>query len=260
MIMDNQTENQKDQVVIEINSDSPQKKEHKNRFFWPFILIAVGIILLVRNISPVPFHLNWWAVFIYIPVVGSIATAFSAFRKSGKFDATVRNSLGGMIVVGTVATLLLLGADWGTWWPLMLIAPGLSMLLNGLSFADAKAHPSLSRWSELGLWFGLATILLGVGFLAKTLPIPVIEGYLFHRWWAVPILIPGVGAFINAMIICARNGFKPNWTVWAFCIIGVTFAATGLFALYNLNWNLLGPIILIGAGFVVLSGLLTKQK
>ncbi|EKD89045.1 MAG: hypothetical protein ACD_34C00221G0001, partial [uncultured bacterium] len=33
----------------------------------------------------------------------------------------------------------------------------------------------------------------------------------------------------------------------------------GLFALYNLNWNLLGPIILIAGGLVVLSGLLTRK-
>jgi hypothetical protein len=117
----------------------------------------------------------------------------------------------------------------------------------------------LAKWSGLGLWFGLAMLLLGVGFLAKTLPIPSLEGYLFHRWWAVAILIPGVGAFLNATVICAQNQFKPNWTVWAFCIIGITFVATGLFALFNLNWNFLGPIILIGAGVLVLSGILIKK-
>ncbi len=227
--------------------------------FWPFVLIAVGIILLIQNISPVPVHLNWWAVFIYIPVLGSIAAGISAFQKSGKFDASVRSSLGSVIVVGTVATMLLLGTDWHDWWPLMLIAPGLSMVLSGLSFADAEGHPNLARWSGLGLWFGLAALFLGLGFLSQTLPIPALEPLLFHRWWAVAILIPAFGAFLNATVICVQNGLKPGWTVWAFCIIGITCAATGLFAIFNLNWNLLGPIILISAGILVLSGILLKK-
>ncbi len=262
--MDNQAENQAIPEVIDVNPVAPvikEKKQHKNQFFWPAMLIMVGIIFLIQNLSPVPVHLNWWAAFIYIPVLGSLATGFNAFQKSGKFDAAVRSALGGVIVVGTVATMLLLGVDWRHWWPLMLIAPGLSMLIDGISIADADKHPSLAKWSGLGLWFGLATLVLGVGFLGKTLPITTISDYLanFHRWWAVPILIPGIGAFINATVICARNGFKPSWTVWAFSIIGVAFTATGLCAMFYLSWNLLGPIILIAAGVIVLSGILIKK-
>ncbi len=262
--MDNQPE---DKVIPEVIDVPPvpaaekEKHAHKSRWFWPFILIFVGIILLIQNISPLPVHLNWWAAFIYIPVLGSIAGGISAFQKSGRFDAAVRSSLGGVIVVGTVATMLLLGADWGDWWPLMVIAPGLSMFLNGLSFADAEKHPSAARWAGLGLWFGLATILLGLGFLSKTLPIASIAEMLkgFPRWWAIPILVPGVGAFINALVICIQNQLRPNWTVWGFTIIGICFTATGLFALFFLNWNLLGPIILIASGAVVLSSMLIKK-
>lgn len=260
--MDNQTENQSIPEVTPVDTVLPvekHQKHQKNRLFWPFILIAVGLIFLIQNLSPVPVHLNWWAAFIYFPVVASIAAGINAFQKSGKFDAAVRNSLGSAIVVGTVATMLLLDVRWSQWWPLMLIAPGLSMILNGISIAETEKHPTLAKWSGLGLWFGFATILLGLGFLSQSLPIPLVEGYLFHRWWGVIILIPGVGAFINAFIICARNAFKPTWTVWAFSIIGVVFTATGIFALYNMNWNLLAPIILIGTGIMVLSGILTKK-
>ena len=262
--MDNQAEDKVTPEVIDVPPMPVVEKEkhsQKSRWFWPFILIFVGIILLIQNISPLPVHLNWWAAFIYIPVLGSIAGGISAFQKSGKFDATVRNSLGGVFMIGTVATLLLLGADWGDWWPLMVIATGFSMLLNGLSFADAAEHPSAARWSGLGLWFGLGTILLGVGFLGKTLPIPMIADLLksYPRWWAIPILVPGVGAFISALVVCIQNQLRPNWTVWGFSIIGICFTATGLFALLLLNWNLLGPIILIASGVVVLASILIKK-
>lgn len=260
--MDNNNENPVIPEVVTVEPVQPVEKARKHsnsRLFGPFILILVGLILLFQNLNLVDVHLNWWAAFIFIPVLGSLATGINAFQKSGKFDAAVRSSLGGMIVVGTVATMLLFGMDWSRFWPLMLIATGLSGLINGISLADAVDHPNSAKWAGLGLWFGLATILLGIGFLAKFMPIPMIENLLFHRWWAIPILIPGVGAFINALVICASNGFKANWTVWGFTLIGVAFTATGLFALYNLNWNLLGPIILIAGGLVVLSGLLTRK-
>jgi len=253
--MDNQFNNKPEPEIIDVTPAQPQEKRNKhnkNSFFWPFILIAVGVIFLIQNLSPVPVHLNWWAVFIYFPVVGSIFAGINAFEKSGKFDAAVRSSLSGVIVVGTVATMLLLGVDWRNWWPLMLIAPGLSMLVNSISVVDGDKHVNLARWAGLGFWFGLATILLGVGFLAKFLPIPAIEVYLFTRWWAIAILIPGIGAVINAIVLLFSNGLKANWTIGSFLVIGVVFVATGLFALYNLNWNLLSPIILIGTGLVII--------
>ncbi|MBA3072424.1 MAG: hypothetical protein FP831_02425 [Anaerolineae bacterium] len=260
--MDNNNENPVVPEVVTVNPVQPAEKTHKrssSRLFGPFILIMVGLILLFKNLDLVDVNLNWWAAFIFIPVFGSLATGINAFQKSGKFDGVVRSSIGSMIVVGTVATILLFDMDWSRFWPLMLIAPGLSALINGISIADVKDHPTAAKWAGLSLWFGLALILLGVGFLAKFMPIPAIENLLFHRWWAIPILIPGVGAFINALVICAGNGFKASWLVWGFSLIGVAFTATGLFALYNLNWNLLGPIILIAGGLVVLSGLMTKK-
>lgn len=260
--MENQSQDQSVPEVEIVEPAAPVEKAKKvtqTRWFWPIILVAAGLFLLARNLNLINVHLNWWAGFIFIPVVGSLAGALGAFQKSKRFDAAVRNALGSAIVVGTVATMFLFDVSWHHFWPLMLIAPAISMLLNGISIADVEKHPSMARWFGLGLWFGLATLLLGCGFLAKSLPIPALEGLLIPHWWAIPIVIPGVGAFVNALIICAQNGFKPNWTVTAFCVIGVVFTATGLFAYFNLNWNLLSPIILIGAGLVVLSGMLIKK-
>jgi len=50
-----------------------------------------------------------------------------------------------------------------------------------------------------------------------------------------------------------------NWTTWAFVGIGAAVGATGLFALFNLQWNLLGPVILIAIGVVVLSKIFIKK-
>jgi hypothetical protein len=92
------------------------------------------------------------------------------------------------------------------------------------------------------------------------LPIPSLTGFLDGwRWWSAPILFAAFGAFVTATIVCYRNDWKMNWTTWAFVGIGAAVGATGLFALFNLQWSLLGPVILIAIGLVVLSKIFIKK-
>jgi hypothetical protein len=95
-----------------VNVEVKEKKRHRNPIFWPFILIVVGIILLAQNLVPNLPPMNWWAVFIFIPVVGSLSAAWAAYRRSGTFNSGVRGSLGSALVIGTVAFMFLLGVNW----------------------------------------------------------------------------------------------------------------------------------------------------
>jgi hypothetical protein len=262
-----------EEPVIEIIENAPvqteasaeatigkQKKRDHNRAFWPILLILVGVILLFQNLGWGLQHFNWWALFIFIPVAAALSAAWGDFRKSGKFDGKVRNSIGSALVVGTVGVLLLVGANWSQWWPLMVITPGISMMLSGVGQVDALKHKNIVAWTSFNIWTGAALVLLGTGFLALKLPIDSLTGYLEGwRWWALPILLAAVGAFVNATIVCARNEWQMNWTTWAFIGIGAAIGATGLFALFNLQWSLLGPVILIAVGVVVLSKIFIKK-
>jgi hypothetical protein len=239
-----------------------EEKKHKRRspMFWPLILIFVGVILFIQNLNIANLRFNWWAVFIFIPVVGSLTGAWAAYRKSGKVNAVVRSSLGSALVVATVAVMLLFDMNWSRWWPLMVIAPGVSLFLSGFSGIDTEKHKNVAALVGMNLWLGIAVILLGIGFLAVTLPIPAISSYLTpFRWWAIPILIAGLGAFVSALVVFFRNDTSMNWTAWAFTGAGLAISATGVFALLGLTWGLLGPIILIAVGIVVLSGILIKR-
>lgn len=237
-----------------------QKKRDHNRAFWPILLILVGVILLFQNLGLGLQNFNWWALFIFIPVAGALSAAWGDFRKSGKLDGKVRNSLGSALVIGTVGVLLLVGANWSNWWPLMLISPGISMMLSGVGQVDPVKHKNVVAWTSFNIWAGAALVLLGTGFLATNLPIESITAYLEGwRWWAAPILLVAVGAFVNATIVCARNEWQMNWTTWAFVGMGAAIGATGLFALFNLQWSLLGPVILIAAGIVILSKIFIKK-
>ena len=237
-----------------------KKNKERDKAFFPILLILIGVILLIQNLGIGLKHFNWWALFIFIPVAGSLSSAWRDFLKSRRLDAKVRSSLGGALVVGTVAVLLLTGADWSHWWPLMLIAAGFSSMLSGIGYWDPAEHKNLAAWGGFNAWTGAGVLLLGVGFLAKFLPIPSLSGYIEGwRWWAAPILLAAFGAFVTATIYCYRNEWKMNWNTWGFVVIGVIVGVVGLFALSNLSWNLLAPVILIGVGLVVLSKILIKK-
>ncbi len=250
-------------VTTEITAEAKigkQKKRDHNQAFWPILLILVGIILLFQNLGWGMAQFNWWALFIFIPVAGALSAAWGEFLKSRTFNGKVRSNLGSALVVGTVAMLLLVGADWSRWWPLMVITPGISMMLSGFGQVDALKHKNIVALVGYNLWVGAALVLLGAGFLVLMLPIPSLTGYLEGwRWWSAPILFAAVGAFVTATIVCYRNDWKMNWTTWAFVGIGAAVAATGLFALFNLQWSLLGPVILIAIGVIVLSKIFIKK-
>lgn len=250
-------------VDIDISFDDDKKaRKHKpgNRAFFPILLILIGVILLIQNLGFGLKHFNWWALFIFLPVAGALSGAWSDIRKAGRINGKALSGFGSAIVIGTVAVLLLVGANWGHWWPVILIAGGLSSVLGGFGYWDPSEHKNLAAWAAFNSWTGLSVLLLGVGFLVKFLPIPALSGYIDGwRWWSAPILLAAFGAFFTATIACWRNEWKMSWTVWGMVTIGVVVAVVGLFALVGLSWNLLAPVILIGVGLVVLSRIMVKK-
>lgn len=245
--------------TIDVKVKGKKHKENDKAFF-PILLILVGGILLIQNLGIGLKHFNWWALFIFLPVAGALSNAWKDFLKSRRLDGKVRSNLGSALVVGTVAVLLLTGADWSHWWPAMLIAAGLSSMLGGVGYWDPSEHKHLASWAGFNAWTGAGVLLLGIGFLVKFLPIPSLTGYIEGwRWWAAPILFAALGAFVTATVACYRNDWKMDWTTWGFVTIGIVVAVVGLFALTGLSWNLLAPVILIGVGLVVLSRILIKK-
>jgi MFS family permease len=237
-----------------------KKQKDRDRAFFPILLILIGIILLIQNLGFGLEHFNWWALFIFLPVAGALSGAWSDFRKSGKVNGKVASGIGSALVIGTVAVLLLVGANWGHWWPVILIAAGLSSVMGGFGYWDPAEHKHLAAWAGFNAWTGLSVLLLGVGFLVKFLPIPSMTGLIDGwRWWAAPILLAAFGAFVTATIACWRNEWKMDWTAWGMVTIGIVVGVVGLFALAGLSWNLLAPVILIGVGLVVLSRIMIKK-
>ena len=94
-------------------------------------LIILGGVFMLQNMGTVLIH-NWWALFILLPALGSFATAYGAYRNSGRLTPLARNSLVGGLILTAIAAFFLLDLDWARWWPTLLILAGIGALTNAV--------------------------------------------------------------------------------------------------------------------------------
>ena len=116
------------------SDDQPRpKEEHRGRPAWlgGVVLIIIGVAFLLQNVSGLSLG-NWWALFILIPAMGSLATAWRIYETHGHMTASVRGPLVGGIVLLMVTAIFLFNLDWGRVWPVFLIIAGGSALVAGL--------------------------------------------------------------------------------------------------------------------------------
>jgi hypothetical protein len=98
---------------------------------------------------------------------------------------------------------------------------------------------------------GLLLVLLGVIFLLQN------SGYYFislKNWGALFILIPAVGAFDRAYRIYRYEGNQLTAPARAALIIGLVLLLITLIILFNLNWSIWGPALIILVGISLLFG------
>ena len=72
------------------------------------------------------------------------------------------------------------------------------------------------------------------------------------------IAIPAAGAFINALIIAIRSR-RVTGSVIALVFFGLMCAAVAAVAFLGLDWNLLGPTLLILLGATILLGIFNRR-
>jgi hypothetical protein len=97
------------------------------------ILIVLGVGFLAQSFGFIDFT-NWWALFIFIPAVGSFAAAWRRYQAAGRLTSGALGSLIGGIVLSAVALGFLFnfqsGLNWNLVWPVLLILGGLALLLQ----------------------------------------------------------------------------------------------------------------------------------
>jgi cation transport ATPase len=95
------------------------------------ILIALGVIFLLQNFSGFHFN-NWWALFILIPAISSLSSAWYFYRQAGRLNRSARGALFSGLVLLLITATFLFELNWNLVLPLLLIALGLGLLINTL--------------------------------------------------------------------------------------------------------------------------------
>jgi hypothetical protein len=243
-----------------MNESNGTEKRPRRRAAWGgLILVFIGLVFLLQQFG---FSLhNWWAVFILIPAFGSLGTAVSIFQRTGRFNYAVRSSLFSGLIVLMVALMFFLELNWGIWWPMFVILPGLSFVVNGLPL-DGEIQPGSALMKQVfrpwSIGIGLGALLLGLGFLFKNLGI-YDPSMIFSRWWAIAILVPAAFGLLNTLFLAIGEGLFSR-SVVGNLLISIIVAVPGLVAFLGVDWNMIMPLALISVGLVLIIGYLIKPQ
>jgi hypothetical protein len=245
--------------------DSTSQPHHSNRrsgnqLFLGLILILIGVLFLLQQTGTFNFR-NWWALFIFIPALGSFSTAWQAYQRNNHLTEGVRAGIGGGLIILTVALAFLFNLNWAIGWPLMIIVPGLVTFMNGFVLPGSReSEKPLSThvfrpWSG---WIGNGMICLGFGFLSKNLN--WLDLSTIHpNWWAGAILIPALGGLITAIRL-ALSGDGWHWAAISNLALAAIFGFVGCIGLLGISWNLIAPILMITLGLIFLMNTLSHRK
>ena len=103
-------------------------------------------------------------------------------------------------------------------------------------------------------WFGgVVLIMLGLVFLLHN-----IYALPLNNWWALFILFPAFNSFSRAWF-GYQSAKELNWLVWRSLLGGLFWTLLTLVLLFNVNWSLLLPILLILFGISILAGLFFRK-
>jgi hypothetical protein len=98
-----------------------------------------------------------------------------------------------------------------------------------------------------GAWIGgIILIVLGVIFLLQN-----VRGFQLNNWWALFILIPAFGSFADAWNIYRQTG-RLNRRARGALISGCVLLLVTATFLFNWNWGLVLPVLLIVWGITIL--------
>jgi hypothetical protein len=117
----------------EQNSFEPTRRQRRHSGGWigGTMLIGLGLILLLQNLTGFSLR-NWWALFILLPAAGAFTAAWSNYQEAGRVTSAVRASIFGGSILILVSATFLFGLNWAIVGPLLLLAAGVAILLNGI--------------------------------------------------------------------------------------------------------------------------------
>jgi small-conductance mechanosensitive channel len=108
-----------------------RREERHTSWFAGVLLIGLGVILLLEQLN-IPFVANWWALFILIPAFWAFITAWDTYQDTNRLTRRAAGSLTVGILLTILTLIFLLNSAVGFFWPGLLMAGGLALLVTAL--------------------------------------------------------------------------------------------------------------------------------
>lgn len=122
-----------DQSPLPPHDSQPEhpRDSHTGRWLPGLILVVIGLVLLASTLSGFQLR-NWWALFILIPAVSSLVSAWKHYQSAGRVNRSALNALFVGVLFALLATVFLFDLSWTLFGPLLLILLGGGMLISAL--------------------------------------------------------------------------------------------------------------------------------
>jgi chromate transport protein ChrA len=116
------------------DSFSELKETEKNRksdhnLIFAGVVILVGVSVLIGNLTDYRLE-NWWAFFMLIPAGGMLLSMWREYQENGRLSRKGSGTIFPAMIILTIAAIFLFNLSWTIFWPVVLIAFGLSILLG----------------------------------------------------------------------------------------------------------------------------------
>jgi hypothetical protein len=108
-------------------NDRDERRHGGGPWVGGVILIALGLIFLFRQMGH-SLPANWWAIFIAVPAVAALASAWRSYQRDGTLKGGARGALISGLILALIAIALFFGVDLGAIWPILLILLGVVVL------------------------------------------------------------------------------------------------------------------------------------
>ena len=101
--------------------------------------------------------------------------------------------------------------------------------------------------SGRGWIWGVVLVLIGALVLLQNFHLLTL-----NNWWALFILIPAIGALVGAWRAIKVSGGKFTRAARGELTVGIVLILITAFFLFNLNWSIWGPILIVLAGVAII--------
>ncbi len=119
--------------VNELKNEEKDGKRGNNNAVMALVFIAVGVVLVISNVSGFEFE-NWWVLFMLIPAALFVKNIYDDYQANGRLTGRSTGAIiATLAILATAATFLFEAITWGTIWPIGLIFAGIAIFLGNRS-------------------------------------------------------------------------------------------------------------------------------